>query len=131
MKPNYNNKYRKKYVYLNTYCKKHLRTKVRKNFMSDKEFLGIYNLYININTEEDVIFILNMIRTSNVFRHYNINIIYSNKNVSVQEYLNFLLTDNGNIGFDIKFSKIYLSPIIEWLFSHTIHTNSLNSVTFK
>lgn len=132
MKPDHNNKYRMKYRHLSTYFKKQLRTKVRKNFMSDKEFLGIYNLYRNLNTLDDFIFLVNMIKTSKVYKHYKTNLIYYfHKNYidSLEQYL-------SQAQFDPKYFEkyhtiVYLAPIMEWLFSHTIHTSSLNSVTFK
>lgn len=135
MKPNYSNKYRHKYLYLNPYFKKHICTKVRKNFMSDKEFLGIYNLYRNLNTLDDFIFLINMIKTSKVYKHYKTNTVYfrshsrQDHTCSIKEYLSRAQFSLGH--FDKKYTIIWLSPIIEWLFSHTIHTNSLNSVTFK
>lgn len=137
MKPDYSNKYRHKYRNLGVYFKKQLCTKVRKNFMSDKEFLGIYNLYINANTKEDITFIINIIRTSKVFKHYNTNIIYCNtfiyrmSGTSLFAYLNYIFINNNHADFNVNSSKALLAPVIEWLFSHTIHTNSLNSVSFK
>ena len=132
MKPSYSNKYRNKYLYLNPYFKKHICTKVRKNFMSDKEFLGIYNLYRNLNTLDDFIFLINMIKTSKVYKHYKTNLIYYfHKNCldSLEQYLSQAQFDSKY--FEKYHAIVYLTPIIEWLFSHTIHTSSLNLVTFK
>jgi hypothetical protein len=134
VKPNYNNKYRQKYFSLNTYSKKQLHTKVRKNFMSDEEFLGIYNLYRNLNTLDDFIFIINMIKTSKVYRHYKTNIIHVytyriDRRCSIESYL--LQPQFDPRYFDKRYVIAYLSGVIEWLFSHTIHTSSLNSITFK
>lgn len=134
VKPNYNNKYRQKYFGLNTYSKKQLHTKVRKNFMSDKEFLGIYNLYRNLNTLDDFIFIINMIKTAKVYKHYKTNIIHFcdyhvDCHCSIEAYL--LQPQFDPEYFNKRYVIAYLSGVIEWLFSHTIHTSSLNSITFK
>lgn len=135
MKPKYNNKYRNKHVYLSTYFKKHLCTKVRKNFMSDKEFLGIYNLYLNINTLDDFSFLIDMIQTSKVYKHYKTNTVYfrtyvpKDRTCSIKEYLSQAPFELKY--FDKQYAILWLKPMMEWLFSHTIHTNSLNSVTFK
>lgn len=134
MKPRYDNKYRQKYSTLSTYSKKQLPTKVRKKFMSDKEFLGIYNLYRNLNTLDDFIFLINMIKTSGVYKYYKTNIIYFHNyrtscHCPIEAYLLQPLSDPKY--FDKHNAVRHLTPIIEWLFSHTIHTSSLNSVTFK
>lgn len=100
--------------------------------MSDKEFLGIYNLYRNLNTLDDFIFLINMIKTSKVYKHYKTNTAYFRNHgiCSIKEYLNQAWFNNLEY-FDKYHIIVYVTPIIEWLFSHTIHTNSLNSVTFK
>lgn len=135
MKPRYNNKYRLKYWNLSPYFKKHVCTKVRKNFMSDEEFLGIYNLYLNLNTLDDFIFLINMIKTSKVYKHYKTNTVYfrtydrQDNTYSIKEYLSQAQFNPKY--FEKHHTIVYLAPVIEWLFSHTIHTSSLNSVTFK
>lgn len=138
MKPDYYNKYYQKCKYIKHWYKKQVTTKVRKYFMQPDEFLGIYNLYMNIKTKEDCIFIINMIETSKTYKHYKTNDIYFRN-----DYFAFQVIPSGSLQYVIYKIKNYLNfqnsvdfyiiltPIIEWLFTHTIHTNSLNSVAFK
>ena len=49
-----------KYKTLKYYLANQTTTKVKKCFMSDKEFLSIYELYSNIRTLEDALFVLNL-----------------------------------------------------------------------
>lgn len=138
MKLDYNNKYHKKYKYLKHWRKKQVTTKVRKYFMQPDEFIGIYNLYMNIKTKEDCIFVINMIETSKTYKHYKTNDIHFRN-----DYFAYQIIQSGSLQHAIHKIKnhlnfqnsvnfhVILNPIIEWLFSHTIHTNSLNSVTFK
>lgn len=140
MKPKSNNKYYKKFRSLSTYSKKQLRTRVKKNFMRPKEFLGIYNLFVNAKTLDDFIFIINMIESSKVYRHYKkCNIVFYGKysyryimsqpnNKSIEALFNLIKNIDAK---DTYILRLILSSILEWLFSHTIHTSSLNSVTFK
>lgn len=140
MKPECNNKYYKKFKLLSTCSKKQIRTRVKKNFMHPKEFLGIYNLFINAKTLDDFTFIIHMIESSKVYRHYKkCNIIFYGRyayrhiipwsnNESIEALFNLIKTiDTKNMDT----LRLVLSAILEWLFSYTIHTNSLNSITFK
>lgn len=58
---------------LRPYHKKQIPKKVRKYFMSDKEFLTIYELFKNIKTEEDKVFWINLVETSKTYKHYKKN----------------------------------------------------------
>ena len=55
---------------LRPYAKKQIPKKVRKYFMSDKEFLTIWELFKNIKTEEDKVFWINLVETSKTYKHY-------------------------------------------------------------
>lgn len=120
-----------KYGVLKYYLSRQTTPKVKKYFMSDKEFLSIYELYCNIDTNEDALFVIQLIETSKTYKHYKFNKIryigQSNPLLNLYEELNFN-KHNLHRFFDAKFA---LQPIMEWLFAHTIHTNSLNSVSFK
>ena len=60
----------KKVQSLRPYHKKQIPKKVRKYFMSDKEFLTIWELFQNIKTEEDRVFWINLVETSKTYKHY-------------------------------------------------------------
>ena len=55
---------------LRPYAKKQIPKKVRKYFMSDKEFLTIWELFNNIRTTEDKVFWINLVETSKTYKHY-------------------------------------------------------------
>lgn len=114
-----------------TYSKKQIRTKVKKYFMSDFEFLGIYNLYTNIRNIDDYHFVISMIKSSKTYRHYQFNSLYvrtyHEKGIILYDAIKRLETRKRIVPYD----RILLKAVMEWLFSHTIHTTSLNSVTFR
>ena len=116
---------------LRPYHKKQIPKKVRKYFMSDKEFLTIYELFKNIKTEEDKVFWINLVETSKTYKHYKKNPIsfyrdnqYDN---TVEQIFNNLKRESINL-FDMLFSA---DAIIEWLFTRTVHTSSLEVVRFS
>ncbi len=116
---------------LRPYAKKQIPKKVRKYFMSDKEFLTIYELFDNIKTEEDKVFWINLVETSKTYKHYKKNPIsfYSDLqcNNSVEQIFNDIKKESANI-FNILFGP---NAIMEWLFTRTIHTSSLEVVDFS
>lgn len=99
--------------------------------MSDKEFLTIYELFKNIKTEEDKMFWINLIETSKTYKHYKKNPIsfYRDKQCdnTVEQIFNNLKRESINL-FDMLFSA---DAIIEWLFTRTVHTSSLEVVRFS
>ena len=117
---------------LRPYAKKQIPKKVRKYFMSDKEFLTIWELFKNIKTEEDKVFWINLVETSKTYKHYKKSLIsfYQDNgrdDNTVEQILN-----------DLKKSPRYvfvMTPsaisIIQWLFTRTIHTSSLEGVSFS
>lgn len=116
---------------LRPYHKKQIPKKVRKYFMSDKEFLTIYELFKNIKTEEDKVFWINLVETSKTYKYYKKNPISfymdCQSDNTVEQILN-----------DLKKSPRYvfvMTPsaisIIQWLFTRTIHTSSLEGVSFS
>lgn len=121
----------KKVQNLRPYDKKQIPKKVRKYFMSDKEFLTIWELFNNIRTEEDKVFWINLIETSKTYKHYKKNPIsfyYMNNRLdnTVEQVLDFCkerIADTFNI---LNSSR----AIVEWLFTRTVHTNSLGVVSF-
>lgn len=116
---------------LRPYHKKQIPKKVRKYFMSDKEFLTIYELFKNIKTEEDKVFWINLIETSKTYKHYKKNPIsfYRDNQCdnTVEQIFNNLKRESINL-FDMLFSA---DAIIEWLFTRTVHTSSLEVVRFS
>ena len=114
-----------------SYRKKQIRTRVKKHFMSDSEFLGIYNLYTNIRNIDDYHFVINMIKTSKTYRHYKCNSLYvrtyHEKGIVLSDAIKRLEAHKRIVPYD----RMLLKAVMEWLFSHTIHTTSLNSVTFR
>ena len=54
----------------NPYGPKQTRKKVKKNFMQPQEFLTIYELYKNLQSEEDFIFLISVIKSSKTYKHY-------------------------------------------------------------
>ena len=65
----------KKVQSLRPYHKKQIPRRVRKYFMTDKEFLTIYELFKNIKTEEDKVFWINLVETSKTYKHYKKSLI--------------------------------------------------------
>lgn len=114
-----------------SYHKKQIRRKVKKYFMSDSEFLSIYILYINIRNIDDYHFVINLIKTSKTYRHYKYNSLYirtyHEKGIVLSDAITRLELRKKIMPYD----RILLKAVMEWLFNHTVHTISLNSVTFK
>lgn len=118
---------------LRPYTKKQIPKKVRKYFMSDKEFLTIYELFNNIKTEEDKVFWINLVETSKTYKHYKKSLIsfygdngYNGHN-SVEKVLDFCKEREAGT-FNILVSS---NAITEWLFTRTVHTSSLEVVSFS
>ena len=136
-----NNQY-SKYNRLQYYRGKQTTSKVKKHFMTPEEFLNIYELFVHMKTKADYVFLINVIKTSKTYRHYKTNsirfrviddILSPNYCPTVESYM---------VSLDIAAMYPYLNPpvfkykhnlepIIEWLYSHTVHASSLNSVAFK
>ena len=105
--------------------------------MTAEEFLNIYNLYEHMQNRSDYIFLINVIKTCKTYRHYKTNVIQFRvdrflssiyEHCTLETYISILeISPDGSIN---KY-RSDLQPIIEWLFSHTVHTSSLNSVSFK
>lgn len=122
----------KKVQDLRPYIKKQIPKKVRKYFMSDKEFLTIWELFKNIKTEEDKVFWINLVETSKTYKHYKKNPIsfYGGnvcKDPSVEVVLDFCKERLPGT-FNILDSS---HAIMEWLFTRTVHTSSLEVVSFS
>lgn len=121
----------KKVQNLRPYAKKQIPKKVRKYFMSDKEFLTILELFKNIQTEEDKVFWINLVETSKTYKHYKKNPIsfYMDNQCdnSVEQIFNDLKKEPA-IAFNMLFESY---AIIQWLFTRTIHTSSLEVVSFS
>lgn len=111
------------------YRRKHIVTKVKKHFMTSKEFLNIYEQYCNIKTSEDFIFVIQLIQTSKTYRHYQTNEICLPK-FKINCSINTLIWSMSCVN-DIMTQMPTLTLIMQWLYSRTVHTSSLNSVTFK
>ena len=121
----------KKVQNLRPYVKKQIPKKVRKYFMSDKEFLIIWELFNNIKTEEDKVFWINLVETSKTYKHYKKSPIsfYMDLqfNDSVEQIFNDIKKEPANV-----FNMLTCSnAIIEWLFTRTVHTSSLEVVSFS
>lgn len=117
---------------LRPYVKKQIPKKFRKYFMSDKEFLTIWELFKNIKTEEDKVFWINLVETSKTYKHYKKNPISfygdnGRNDNSVEKVLDFCKEKSGII-FNTLVSS---NAIVEWLFTRTIHTSSLEVVSFS
>lgn len=128
-------KFSYKYAYnsdYDRYSRKQISIRVRKHFMTPEEFLGIYEQYQNITTIDDMIFVVALIRSSKTYKHYKTNklIIRGLKvQYSIKYYINVLTNIVPNNPYEYYISTLTL--IMQWLFSRTVHTNSLNSVTFR
>ena len=115
---------------LRPYVKKQMPKKVRKYFMSDKEFLTILELFKNIKTEEDKVFWINLVETSKTYKHYKKSLISfhgDNGHNTVEEILDFCKKGPPGM-FNILDSS---NAIIQWLFTRTVHTSSLEAVDFS
>ena len=121
----------KKVQSLRPYAKKQIPKRVRKYFMSDKEFLTIWELFKNIKTEEDKVFWINLVETSKTYKHYKTSIIsfYMDNQCdnSVEQIFNDLKKQSANI-FNLLLES---HAIIQWLFTRTVHTSSLEVVSFS
>lgn len=121
----------KKVQSLRPYAKKQIPKRVRKYFMSDKEFLAIWELFKNIKTEEDKVFWINLVETSKTYKHYKKSPIsfYGDgfDDINVEKVL-----DSCKERFPSAFNMLDSSnAIIQWLFTRTIHTSSLEAVSFS
>lgn len=121
----------KKVQSLRPYDKKQIPKKVRKYFMSDKEFLIIYELFKNIKTEEDKVFWINLIETSKTYKHYKKNPVsfYLDNRCdnTVENVFNVCKRESVN-----TFTRTFgMNAILQWLFTRTIHTSSLEVVSFS
>ena len=122
----------KKVQSLRPYHKKQIPKKVRKYFTSDKEFLTIWELFKNIKTEEDKMFWINLVETSKTYKHYKKSIIsfYQDNgrdDTTVENVLDYCKERLPGT-FTILVSS---HAIVEWLFTHTVHTRSLEVVSFS
>ena len=116
---------------LRPYHKKQIPKKVRKYFMSDKEFLIIWELFNNIKTEEDKVFWINLVETSKTYKHYKKNSIsfyMDNQCDNTVEDIFNLCKRESTYSF---MRTVGTRAIIQWLFTRTIHTNSLEVVNFS
>lgn len=99
--------------------------------MSDKEFLTIWELFKNIKTEEDKVFWINLVETSKTYKHYKKNPIsfymYNHYDDTVEQIFNDIRKEPANI-FNMVFGS---NVIIQWLFTRTVHTSSLEVVSFS
>ena len=117
---------------LRPYAKKQIPKKVRKYFMSDKEFLTIWELFKNIKTEEDKVFWINLVETSKTYKHYKKSLIsfYQDNgrdDNTVEKVLDFCKSRIA----DIFTTFLSSQAIVQWLFTRTIHTSSLEVVDFS
>jgi hypothetical protein len=97
--------------------------------MTPEEFLGIYELTIYAKSKEDYEFVMQLIESSKTYKHYKNNTVIAHAILldrTLQEHMKILREQN----IDNRF-KQRLMIVLEWLFSHTVHATSLNSVTFK
>ena len=79
----------------------------------------------------------NVIKTCKTYRHYKTNpirfrviddILSPKYHPTVESYM---IVIEHHVRCPVFKYKQILEPIIEWLYSHTVHTSSLNSVAFK
>lgn len=109
------------YRYISCYRRKQVRYRVRKNFMSDDEFISIKTLFNHCKTDDDKQFIIQLIETSKPYKHY----------------CKLMTDDPRRYGQRIRIEHIFeyckdceitddhWQFMIEWLLSHTIHTKKL------
>lgn len=123
--------YFKKVQSLRPYAKKQIPKKVRKYFMSDKEFLTIWELFKNIKTEEDKVFWINLVETSKTYKHYKKNPIsfYLDCQVdnTMEQIFNLCKKESCSSFRFISGTQ----AIVQWLFTRTVHTSSLEVVSFS
>ena len=125
----YNHAYNSDY---DRYYRKHVATRVRKHFMTPEEFLGIYEQYQNIRTVEDMIFVVELIKSSKTYKHYKTNktnLRPFKTKYSLEEYIKTLSNIVPNNPYEYYISM--LTMVMQWLYSRTVHASSLNSVTFR
>ena len=100
--------------------------------MSDKEFLTIWELFNNIKTEEDKVFWINFVETSKTYKHYKKSPISfygddENDDDTVEKVFN-----SCKERFPSTFNMLFSSrAIMQWLFTRTVHTSSLEVVSFS
>lgn len=120
----------KKLSILQGYIKKQIPRKAKKNFLSDKEFLAIYDLYKSLQTKEDWIFFSNVIETCKPYKHYKKSLLVSHINnyerITVEDYFNRMKSMSS-----IGTTSMYMRVLMEWLFARTIHTRSMEVVGFS
>lgn len=120
----------KKLSILQGYIKKQIPRKAKKNFLSDKEFLAIYDLYKSLQTKEDWIFLSNVIETCKPYKHYKKSLLVSYINnyerTTVEDYFNRIKSMSS-----IGTTSMYMRVLMEWLFARTIHTRSMEVVGFS
>lgn len=121
----------KKVQSLRPYAKKQIPKKVRKYFMSDKEFLTIWELFNNIKTKEDQVFWINLVETSKTYKHYKkspISFYQDNgRDNTVEKVLDYCKEKDARL-FNVLVSS---HALLQWLFTRTIHTSSLEVVSFS
>ena len=116
---------------LRSYAKKQIPKKVRKYFMSDKEFLTIWELFKNIKTEEDKVFWINLVETSKTYKHYKKNPISFYTDCQGDNTVEEILNDLKKSPWYIFVMTPSAISIIQWLFTRTVHTSSLEVVDFS
>lgn len=122
----------KKVRSLRPYVKKQIPKKVRKYFMSDKEFLTIWELFKNIKTEEDKTFWINLVETSKTYKHYKKSLISFYQDNERDDTTVENVLDYCKERHPFTFNRLASShAIIEWLFTRTVHTSSLEVVSFS
>ena len=129
MKSSYNYTYNSDY---DRYSRKQVTTRVRKHFMTPEEFLGIYEQYQNIRSIDDFIFVVELIKSSKTYKHYQTNILFNRAfrvQSSIKDYINGLTNIVPNNPYEYYYSLLTL--VMQWLCSRTVHASSLNSVTFR
>ena len=100
--------------------------------MTDKEFLTIWELFNNIKTEEDKVFWINLVETSKTYKYYKKSLIsfYQDNgrdDNTVEKVLDFCKSRIADIFTTFSSSQ----AIVQWLFTRTIHTSSLEVVDFS
>lgn len=109
------------YKHLSIYRRKQVRYKVRKNFMSDDEFISIKTLFNHCKNDDDKQLIIQLIETSKPYKHYRKLVTGDLKSYSKTKSIE-------DIFVHCKYCEItddHWQFMIEWLLSHTIHTKKL------
>jgi hypothetical protein len=116
---------------LRPYHKKQIPKKVRKYFMTDKEFLTIWELFNALQSQDDWIFLINVIESSKTYKHYKKNHIsyYGDEwtKDTVESIFEYIKTLPPNMIKTSRSSNVFM----QWLFTRTIHTNSMEMVRFS